>query len=65
METIVALASWKTMKVKAQGSRLTFEADGISLTAEDTSADAFRDGGVGLLVHEGALSSNEIRIGAA
>lgn len=53
------------MKVTAQGARITFEADGISLTAEDASAHAFRDGGVGLLVHEGALSSNEIRIGAA
>ncbi|MGV1756708.1 ADP-ribosylglycohydrolase family protein [Rhizobium sp. A22-96] len=52
------------MKVKAEGTRITFEADGVSLTAEDTSPDAFRDGGVGLLVHEGALSSNEIRIGA-
>ncbi|MBM7044032.1 ADP-ribosylglycohydrolase family protein [Rhizobium lusitanum] len=51
------------MKVTAQGARITFEADGVSLTAEDASVDAFRDGGVGLLVHEGALSSNEIRIG--
>lgn len=51
------------MKVTAEGARITFEADGVSLTAEDASVDAFRDGGVGLLVHEGALSSNEIRIG--
>jgi hypothetical protein len=51
------------MKVSAQGARITFEADGVSVTAEDTAADAFRDGGVGLLIHEGALSSNEIRIG--
>jgi hypothetical protein len=53
------------MKVTARGTRITFEADGVSLTAEDSANDAFRDGGVGLLVHEGALSSNEIRIGAA
>ncbi|RKD69107.1 ADP-ribosylglycohydrolase family protein [Rhizobium sp. WW_1] len=51
------------MKVSAQGPRITFEADGVSVTAEDTSADALHDGGVGLLIHEGALSSNEIRIG--
>lgn len=51
------------MKISAQGARITFEADGVSVTAEDTAADAFRDGGVGLLIHEGALSSNEIRIG--
>ena len=53
------------MKVTARGSRITFEADGVSLTAEDSANDAYQDGGVGLLVHEGALSSNEIRIGAA
>jgi hypothetical protein len=52
------------MKVTAQGNRITFEADGVRLTAEDASPDAFSDGGIGLLVHEGALSSNEIRIGA-
>lgn len=53
------------MKVSAQGSRIRFEADGVSLTAEDSATDAYHDGGVGLLIHEGALSSNEIRIGAA
>jgi ADP-ribosylglycohydrolase len=53
------------MKVSATGGRISFEANGLSLSAEDNSAEAFHDGGVGLLVHEGALSSNEIRIGAA
>ena len=69
---VLAETSFKTefekniaMKVTAQGTRLTFEADGVSLTADDGSNDAYRDGGIGLLVHEGALSSNEIRIGAA
>ncbi|GLS19668.1 hypothetical protein GCM10007874_26850 [Labrys miyagiensis] len=52
------------MKVIAQGNRIIFEADGVSLSAADASPEAFCDGGVGLLVHEGALSSNEIRIGA-
>ena len=53
-----------TMKVTARGSRITFEADGVALSAEDAGSEAFSDGGIGLLVHEGALSSNEIRIGA-
>jgi len=53
------------MTVTAQGSRISFVADGVSLTADDNANDAYHDGGVGLLVHEGALSSNEIRIGAA
>ncbi|MDB5550036.1 MAG: ADP-ribosylglycohydrolase family protein [Rhizobium sp.] len=53
-----------SMKVSARGNRISFKANGISLSVEDDSRDAFADGGVGLLVHEGALSSNEIRIGA-
>jgi ADP-ribosylglycohydrolase len=52
------------MKVTAKGNRITFEADGVVLSAEDASPEAFSDGGIGLLVHEGALSSNEILIGA-
>jgi hypothetical protein len=52
------------MKVTAKGNRITFEADGVLLSAEDASPEAFSDGGIGLLVHEGALSSNEILIGA-
>lgn len=53
-----------SMKVAAKGDRITFDADGISLFAEDSSPEAFHDGGIGLLVHGGALSSNEIRVGA-
>jgi hypothetical protein len=53
------------MKVAAKGNRISFTANGTSLSAEDDSAEALADGGIGLLVHEGALSSNEIRIGAA
>lgn len=52
------------MKVSANGNRITFEADGVSLSADDAGHDAFNDGGFGLLVHEGALSSNELRIRA-
>ncbi|MCR6501314.1 ADP-ribosylglycohydrolase family protein [Shinella sp. CPCC 101442] len=52
------------MKVSASGNRITFEADGVSLSADDAGHDAFNDGGFGLLVHEGALSSNELRIRA-
>ena len=48
----------------ATGNRIAFEADGVSLSAEDAGSEAFDNGGLGLLVHEGALSSNEIRIGA-
>jgi ADP-ribosylglycohydrolase len=53
------------MEVTVEGNRIRFTADGVSLDAEDRADEAYRDGGVGLIVHEGALSSNEIRIGAA
>ncbi|CAN7167987.1 ADP-ribosylglycohydrolase family protein [Rhizobium sp. LjRoot254] len=53
-----------SMRVSAKGNRISFKANGTSLSVEDDSREAFADGGVGLLVHEGALSSNEIRIGA-
>lgn len=52
------------MRVIADGPRIVFEANGQSIEADDSGPDAFRDGGLGLLVHEGALSTNEIRIGA-
>jgi len=68
--TVLAETGFKTefetniaMKVAAHGNRIIFEADGVSLSAEDAGPDAFADGGLGLVVHEGALSSNEIRIG--
>jgi ADP-ribosylglycohydrolase len=53
------------MRVSATGGHIVFEADGVSIAADDDTAEAFRDGGIGLLVHEGALSANEIRVGAA
>ncbi|TCR87934.1 ADP-ribosylglycohydrolase family protein [Rhizobium sp. BK376] len=53
-----------SMRVSAKGDSIVFEADGVSISARDNSPEAFGDGGVGLLVHEGALSSNEIRVGA-
>jgi ADP-ribosylglycohydrolase len=53
-----------SMRVAARGDTITFEADGISLSVDDSSPEALNDGGIGLLVHEGALSANEIRIGA-
>jgi hypothetical protein len=69
--TVLAEAGFDTafekpisMRVSAKGNRIDFTADGVSLSAEDKGMEAFADGGIGLLVHEGALSSNEIRVGA-
>jgi hypothetical protein len=53
-----------SMRLSTKGTSLAFEADGVSITADDQSAEAFADGGMGMLVHEGALSSNQIHIGA-
>ncbi|PZM08768.1 ADP-ribosylglycohydrolase family protein [Rhizobium tubonense] len=68
---ILAEAAFKTefekpiaMRVAATGNRIVFEADGVLISAEDNAPGAFNDGGIGLIVHQGALSSNEIRIGA-
>ncbi|WP_111547890.1 hypothetical protein [Mesorhizobium kowhaii] len=57
-------ASGKFARGSAKGDRITFEPDGISVFTKDSSPEAFHDGGIALLVHEGALSSKEIRGGA-
>ena len=69
--TVLAEAAFKTefekpiaMRVTAIGDQIAFDADGVSITARDGGPEAFGNGGVGLLVHEGALSTNEIHIGA-
>ena len=51
--------------VTAKGSRITAIVDGVRLEAEDDSAWAYADGGVGLLVSEGALSADEVHVSAA
>jgi ADP-ribosylglycohydrolase len=68
---VLAEAAFKTefekpisMRVIAKDDKIVFEADGVSISATDNGPEAFSDGGIGLLVHEGALSSNEIRVGA-
>ncbi len=52
------------VEVAAEGDRITCRIGDATLTARDGSAAEFRDGGIGLLVHEGALSSNDIRVTA-
>ena len=50
------------MAVEADGSTIRCSVGGISLSAEDDGPHGFRDGGIGLLVNEGALSSNSVRV---
>lgn len=47
--------------VTVQGDTIAATADGTSLTATDP---AFGDGALGLLVHEGALSTEAVRVGS-
>ncbi|MDW6025805.1 ADP-ribosylglycohydrolase family protein [Mesorhizobium sp. BAC0120] len=51
-----------SFKVRAEGCSISAVVDGISLAAEDRSDEAFTDGAIGLIVHEGALSTDAISI---
>ncbi len=52
------------MAVEADGTTVRCRIGGTELVANDDSAEAFHDGGIGLIVHEGALSSNAVRVSA-
>ncbi|MEO8881855.1 MAG: ADP-ribosylglycohydrolase family protein, partial [Devosia sp.] len=53
------------IRVVVIGHEITAEVGGTKLTATDDSAKSFKDGGIGLFVAEGALSTDEVRVGAA
>jgi ADP-ribosylglycohydrolase len=48
------------MAVTVKGDRITATADGVTVEATDM---AFANGAIGLLVHEGALSTEAVRVG--
>jgi hypothetical protein len=50
------------ISVEVVGTRIRCRIGETSLAAEDDSPQALGDGGIGLLVHEGALSSNDVRV---
>ena len=66
-ETDYALVFEKRIAVTltAEGSRISAVFDGVRLEGTDDSAQRFRDGGIGLLINEGALSTDEVRVSAA
>jgi hypothetical protein len=51
--------------VAVQGAEIRARVGDTTLTARDDSEQAFADGGVGLLIAEGALSTDEVRIAGA
>lgn len=48
-----------------KGNTITATVGGVTITATDNSDLAFRDGGIGLFVHEGALSTDAVTVSAA
>ena len=62
---LLCLFRLRVVRVVVKGSELRAEVGGTTLVGRDDSDKAFKDGGIGLLISEGALSTNEVRIGAA
>ena len=56
----VAFETPISMSVEVEGDKITARANGTALTTRDGT---FRDGALGLLVHEGALSTQAVRVG--
>ncbi len=53
------------VRAKVVGSTIAATVGGVAIEATDDSAEAFRDGGIGLTVREGALSTDVVKISAA
>jgi ADP-ribosylglycohydrolase len=53
------------VKVTVRGNDIRAEVAGRSVSARDDSAEALNDGGIGLLISEGALSTDEVVVGPA
>jgi hypothetical protein len=51
-----------SFKARAEGSTISAVVDGVPLTAVDRGEDSFTNGGIGLLIHEGALSTDTVNI---
>jgi ADP-ribosylglycohydrolase len=49
-------------KVTVQDTHITATFDDVTLRADDQTAAAFTNGGIGLLIAEGALSTDEVRV---
>ena len=58
----LALGESVSMTVTVRGEAISASAGGVKLFATDASAEGLASGGVGLLVFEGAVSTDEIRV---
>jgi len=63
-ETDFDLVFHKTIPVtlSVAGNRISAFFGGVALEAEDTSKEAFKDGGIGLLIAEGAMSTDAVHV---
>ena len=52
-------------KMTVPGTQITANFDDVVLRADDETITAFRNGGIGLLIAEGALSTDAVRVGSA
>ena len=51
--------------VRVSGATISAVAGGVGLEARDDGETAFTNGGIGLVVHEGALSADCVAVSAA
>jgi hypothetical protein len=51
-----------TVAARVLGNAITATINGVSIDAEDRDKHAFRDGGIGLFIREGALSADSVSI---
>lgn len=47
---------------KIEGRMISAVVDGIAISANDDSTEAFADGGIGLVIHEGAVSADKVLV---
>ena len=51
-----------TFSARVSGTEIAAEVAGVRLVANDSSPEALRSGGIGLFVHEGAVSADSFTI---
>lgn len=61
----LAFDEWVPMSISVKGGSIKAMAGDVTLTVTDTSDKALRDGGIGLLVADGAASAQVINVSAA
>lgn len=63
-ETSLRTSFEKKLSFAARAQVISATVDGISLSADDDDAEAFTNGGIGLIIHEGALSTDAVTVSA-